>query len=341
MIRQSVFAGMIFVSGMAAPHAALADAAGEAIVSDIINAISAAPKWNATSNVIRSDGDKVIVEGLSIANTTNSLSVAVEAIEFTGLTGRGDGYAADTATIRGLSVDYDLLAMFSVTGTGDADVSMVNKISVETMDIADLFLPAASPAGGGGTNEFLAPLIAIYGYFAEVEMASAAVPIVINDQIVSGPETGGEQTSRITYRDSLISKWRDGVMERMEIGRIDMTISGGPSGDAVISADGAFAEHFDLAHYNHVLDPAKYLGGKGDGLWKTALKRLEYSGIRVNADQVELQIARIAAADFDMRQSEEPFLNGFDQLLTIAASGREPVKSGSTAALHWYLHNSL
>ena len=342
MIRQTVLAGIVYFSGLLAPQAALADAAGEALVSDIINAMSSAPNWTATSNVIRSDGDRVIVEGLSVVNSSSSLKVSVEAIEFKALSERGGGYAASAVSVNGMTVDYDLISMFSVAGASNADVSMVNKVSVETIDIEDLYLPKRTPSGTGGSAEgFLAPLIAVYSYFAEVEMSSAVVPIVVTDQTVSGPDTGGDQTSRITYRDSRISNWRDGLMERMEIGRIDMTMSGGPSGEMVISADGAFAEHFDLAHYNHVLDPAKYQGGRGDGVWKTALKRIEYFGIRMNVDQVELQIAKVVAADFDMRQSEEPFLNGFDKLLAIAASGREPDEAEALALVGDLFGNML
>lgn len=325
MIRQTVFAGMLCFSGFAAPHAAFADAAGEALVGNIINSVSAAPNWNATSNVIRSDGDRVIVEGLSVFNSANSLMVSIDTIELAGLSAGGDGYFAGSASLRGMTVSYDLISMLPVAAADNADMSMTNKVSVETMDITDLYLPKATRTGTQtGENGMLASLVAIYAYFAKVEMSAAVIPVVINDQTVSGPDTAGNQTSRVTYRDSRVSNWRDGVVERVEIGRIDMSMSGGTSGEVVISAESAFAEHLDLVHYNHVLDPANYRDGQGDGAWKTALKRIEYSKIRVNAGAAEVEIAKITVADFDMRQTEMPFLTGIDRLLALAAADREP-----------------
>ena len=74
MIRQTLFAGLFAVTGFATAPVANADAAGEALVRDALNAISSAPGWTATSDVVRSEGDRVLVEGLSIGHSSSSLS---------------------------------------------------------------------------------------------------------------------------------------------------------------------------------------------------------------------------------------------------------------------------
>ena len=342
MLRRTIIAGMLSVSAVLVPRPVLADAAGEAMVADIINSISAAPQWNATSSAIRSDGDRVIVESLSVNHATNGMTISVQALELTGLTDSENGYFARSAATRGMVVRYDLISMIAAGAVRHSDVSIANTVSVETMDLTDVFLPRLGSANTAVEDEgMLAPLIAVYSYFAGVELASAVAPVIVNVQTVSEGAAGSGQTSRITYRDSRLTNWRDGVMERMEIGRIDLTMSGGPSGEVVISAQSALAEHLDLAHYMHVLDPEKYRDGGGDGAWKTALRRLEYSGVRVNAGAAETRIERISAADFELRQSEKPFLNGLEELFAILASGREPDEAETLALVGDFLPHML
>ena len=332
MIRQTLFAGLFLIAGLLGTHPVHADAAGEALVSDALNAIAAAPGWTATSDVVRSDGDSVIVEGLSIVNLESKITVLAGTIELTGLASRDRGYFASGATVRDLTVSYDLSSMVQLDNTDMAKTSMANTVRAQSLAITDLYLPSGVGSGTGQSGIF-APLVAFYSYLANVEMASMSVPEMVNEQTIALPDLDETQSSRVTYYDSRITNWSDGIIARYDLGRIEMEMAGGQAGDVAMGAESAFAEHIDMAHMAHVMDPANYAGGRGDGVWKPVLTKAEYAGIRVNAGEIEVSIARLGLSDFDMRQPEKPFLTVLESAVASGIAGQQPDEAAALAMM--------
>jgi hypothetical protein len=194
------------------------------------------------------------------------------------------------------------------------------------MEIVDLFLPSTVTSGADQTG-LLSGFVGFYSYLADVELASLSAPRMELEQSIAlpGPDQNQTtQTTQTTYHDVRITDWSRGIISRYDIGGLDMKITGGPTGDYEMGADNAFAEHLDLDHAAHVLDPARYAGGRGDGIWKPLLKRAEYRGFRINTKDVNVSFSGISMNDFDARQTETPVLSQLETLIASGLSGKEP-----------------
>ncbi len=323
MIRHTLSAGLFAATGFLAAPTAHADAAGEALVREALNAISSQAGWTATSDRIRSDGDLVIVEGLSIGNGEKSIQLTVDTVSLADFAKHGDGYFASGTAVRNLSVSYDLSSLMPIDTADNVSTSMASTVRIETMEIADLFLPAAGPSDAGQTG-LLSGIVGLYSYLAKVEMASMSAPRMELEQSIALPDLDKNQTSRTIYHDVRVTDWSGGIIARYDLGRLEIKMSGGPEGDYDMGAESAFAEHIDIDHAAHVLDPARYANGRGDGVWKPLMKRAEYLGFRVNTRDVNVNVRRIGLNGFDARQSETPLLSQIEALIASGLSGKEP-----------------
>jgi hypothetical protein len=322
MIRQLLFSGLFIVAGLSLPRAAHADAAGEALVRNALNEISSQSGWTASADVVRSEGAQVIVEGLSIANSGVNFQLAAQRITLAGLTGRGEGYFATGASVHDIVVNYEPKKLVAIDTSDDVETVMSNIFRLETIDFVDLYLPASLGASSAGDG-LLAGYINLYAYLAKVELASLNAPAVQLEQTFSTADLDKAQKTRSTYSLSA-TDWADGMIARYDLESLAMTVTGGTTGDYSVLIESAFAEKLDLAHTAHVLDPAQYSGGAGDGIWKPLIKRAEYRNIRVGAEEVNADIARISLTDFDMRQTEKPFLSQFESLIASGLADQEP-----------------
>jgi hypothetical protein len=323
MTRRSSLAILFIAAGLVLPQQAHADAAGEALVRDALNGISSVAGWSASASIVRSEGGKVIVEGLSIADAAGAFELQAKAIELEGLSGRGGGYFATGVSVQDMNTSYDLASLVAIDTADKAKTAFATKAEVETLKAVDLFLPGRVRSGPARAG-FFSGFLGFYSYLAEVEAASLQMPRIVFEQAVRLPDLDKVQTTRTVYNDSRITDWTDGVVARYDIGAIEIDVSGGPTDDYSMSAEGAFLEHFDIAHNSHVLDPEKYVGGRGDGVWKPALKRAEYRGFRVSTKDANVTIARLALSGFDMRQPERPFLDALESIVASSLAGEEP-----------------
>lgn len=322
MIRRSFYVVLFATFSLSAPPA-FADAAGEDLVRSALNNISAADGWTASADIVRSEGDRIIVEGLKVANSGIDFRMAIGTLGLDGLSERGGGYFAEAFSVSNVDADFDLAAIVASASPEKPDAEMSSRVTIGSAEGAALFLPANVPSSSGMSG-FLASIIDTYAYTAEMELAALTIPAITVEQTVSVANQDEDQTSRTTYHDVRVADWADGVIERYEIGRLDIAVTGGPGGKYSMGADGALVDHIDIGHLVHVLDPARYEGGQGDLVWKTVLKRAEYRGFRVNAPDANVTIGRISMSDFDMRQPEKPLLAGLDKLVASALAGVEP-----------------
>jgi len=323
MIRQFLFTGLLIVAGFAAIPSARADAAGEALVRDALNAVSSKPGWTASAKTVRSEGDKVIAEGLTIAHPASNFRLSIGNAALLGPAERANGYFAASVSVSGLDVDYDLAAMVEIDTADTVQASMEASFRSDSLEIDGLFLPGNIPSGSGPDGMF-SGIIGLYGFLAEVEMASLKAPSIVLEQSVKVTGLDNDQISRTTYRDLLVSDWSGGIVARSQADGVLMEVIGGPTGDYSIGVDSVTSEHIDLAHTVHVLDPARYEGGRGDGVWKPVVKQADYRGISIKASEATASIAQFSMSGFEMRQPDKPFLSYLETLIASGVADKEP-----------------
>ncbi|HSM42109.1 MAG TPA: hypothetical protein VK862_15250 [Afifellaceae bacterium] len=322
MIRRSLQVVLFATIGLSG-QPALADAAGEDLVRSALNDISAAAGWTASADIVRSEGDRVIVEGLAIANTDVDFRLTIGNMGLAGLSERDGGYFADRVSATGMTVDFDFSAIVAAASQGAPDARMVNTVTIGDADASALFLPASIPSSSGMSG-LLSGFISAYAYLAEVEIDTLTVPSLTVEQTITLAGQDEKQVTRTSYRDARITGWSDGIIGGYEVGAVAMATSGLPTGDYNMHAEGMSVDHLDIGQMVHVMDPGRYAGGRGDLVWKPVVKHADYRRLGLDTADATVTMGNISMSGFDMRQPETPFLAGLDRLIAIGLSGKEP-----------------
>ena len=103
------------------------------------------------------------------------------------------------------------------------------------------------------------------------------------------------------YDGVAVADLAEGRLARLSSGAASIT---GPSKDGPVDVKIGTIEltGYDFGAYARLFDDTAYVGGKGDGVWKTVQGSVTMNGISVNAGPVKVALARIAGADVRMRQ---------------------------------------
>lgn len=322
MIRSSFHVVLFAIFGMSA-QPAFADAAGEDLVRSVLNDISAAEGWTASADSVRSEGDRVIVEGLEIANSGSDFSLTIGNLGLEGVSERDGGYFANGISVSGMAVDYDFASMLASDRPDGPDAAMASTVAIASAEASGLYLPASIPPSAA-TSGLLSGMISAYAYMADVELDSLTIPTVSIEQTVTVAGQDQAQITRTAYRDARVAEWADGIIASYEVGEFEIVTSGLPTGGYTMRGDGILVDHLDIGHIVHVMDPGRYADGRGDLIWKPIIKAAEYRGFTVEAADAVIAIGRISMSGLDMRQPELPLLSGLDRLIAIGLSGKEP-----------------
>ena len=301
----AVLAGML-----AAP--AFADARSEAALRDYLNAIDAGLEWSASAGSIRSEGSTTIAQDVEIIRTDPAVAVTFDAIRFDDLAIGSDG------TITASAIDLHSAA-----------------IALERASFTLLDLNAAQVVIPGLGSLQISPdrpvtwIARLYTAMARAEAERIDIPTMTLVQNFTVPGESQSIRSEATYRDFVGEDFHDGIIARMSIGEITISQTT-PDGPVRMKIGAAVAEGINIGQMARVIDPDAYVGGVGDGIWKSVTDRIVYSDFEARPpDGSVIGIARVVANDMAMRQPERPFTGDLDWLFTHPGADKDEITQRS------------
>ncbi len=290
---------------LAAASPALADVRSESQLRQFVEMLDAAAEWTARADLIRSDGDDTIAEGLVVSRQAPDVTIRVESLRLGDLDEQSDGggFSASEIEATGIAVDSEFVE-YGIPSAVAAQVSMPTFAGLE-FDVRRLMSSASR----------------YYSVAARGELGEVSVPeaTIVTEQVAPG-ETE-PVTSRMVYRNLRFSGMQAGVIGSQTVGPVTMEI-GTPGRDAAqVTIEQVVAEQIDLGAAARIFDETQYENGRGDGVWRPIVARVGYSGFSAaGPDSATFQLKEVAIEDIEGRQPEEPFTSDLDRLLDPAVS---------------------
>jgi hypothetical protein len=295
MLRRSAVLVCLWLAGIAP---AKADFASEALLHDFLRTVDASPDWSASAAAVRSEGADTIGERLVISRNEPDVSVTVDRLRLRDLReAAAGGFSA---------AEIEL--------TGGALVSPESELRVPTASVRSASMPSAEGLAYD-PHHLMTFLARLYSALAQAEFVEFSVPEAT--AIVREVGTVGETAapSRITYRNLLVTALRDGVLERTQAGPISVE-GRGADGDFRFGVESVSGDRFDVAAFAHIFDTARYRDGRGDGVWRPLVSRIDYSGLSATGpDGAAFRLASAAVENVDGRQPDKPFTSLWDRIL--------------------------
>lgn len=280
----------------ALPQAASAEEAVEAAIRDWIAAVDATPEWSATFGTLVYDAasDTALLTDLAVRAEPGSSSTGV-AVTLATLAVSGYVEAPDGFKVRSVSADG---------GTVEAGFM---KIRLADIAFDDLAVPSFASFAFDDQKPF-SSIMAAYRAAIGISLREGRLGSVTLDQTHEGV------TSKVVYENFLIRDFADGKVATFDAGPIRME-SPTPDGLINMTIGKIESRDTDLGAFVHVYDPASYVNGAGDMVWRNAMAYAGYNDIVMDVPGAKLNIGNIVLEDFRLRQPPVSFAGFFDEVM--------------------------
>jgi hypothetical protein len=142
----------------------------------------------------------------------------------------------------------------------------------------------------------------------------------MSQHIAAGADTDAA-ASTVTYRNMRLSDLRGGVLNRSAVGPVSVSVEAGGAVKSQFEIASVNAERVDFAAVAHVLNEAEYTSGSGDGVWRSAVARLRYTGLKGSGgDSATFHLDDASVENVDVRQPPRPFVGRLEGLAGADAS---------------------
>ncbi len=150
-------------------------------------------------------------------------------------------------------------------------------------------------------------------------------------------ETNNGVASRITYNQFRIDRWAGGKIAGVTAGPLT-TESPYPDTLLTMQAGSVEAHDIDLDAALRVLDPDRYAGGLGDGVWHQVTRLAAYHDVSAGIPGVKLTLRLVSAENVRLRQPPHSFADTLDAAMAAPspAAGDVAPASASTDMLSAY-----
>jgi hypothetical protein len=326
MRRQLIAGALAFSAFTTGAHA---DQAGETLVKSFIEKIDKLDAWSAAATRVSSEGTATVVEGLTIARTDGPAKLEAAKISLDRLAEKPDG---------GLTIDVLNANGLKLSGaTWALDIPSASGRAIATPSSSGFNFDSAKP---------FTSLAQIYTALTVTEFDDFAIARASLAQTFEIAGTAEKTSTTTRYSNFRLDHLKKGMLAGESIERIDSATAGTAAGPVTIVFEGFTGKNFDLAGLAHVVDPAAYAGGKGDGLWKTAFESAGYAKISVkNGTRETFSAGPITMTGWQVRQTPEPVAPLFDQLFAAGPPGEENLASFMRehigALLGWFRIGSI
>jgi hypothetical protein len=294
MIYRAVIVALFFLG----VTPALADQRGEALIREFVGWADSSPEWSASIAILRSDSRYTIAEGLVFSRTDPAVSFSIERLRIRDLArGADGGFQATRMIMDGAAVVAEGISYSASTATIESvSVPSMEGLSFDPHSIMTFFAQA-------------------YSNLARARFSNLSIPEITGK---FEPDSSASVSAEVVYSNLSVAELRNGIMERMSAGPITLQETG-PDGDFEFAIESASSDRTDLGAFAHVFDPAEYVDGKGDGIWRPIVSDLTYTNITgAGPDGMTLKLDTMAFENLDGRQLDEPFTDTWDKLLDIS-----------------------
>ena len=278
------------------PQAASADEAVEAAIRDWIAAVDASPEWAA------SYGGLVYDAASDTALVTDVVITAEPATPQAGA-----AFRIATLSVAGYVEGPDGFKVRAVAADGGEGEVGFMKFQLSDIDIEDLSVPAFANFAFDEKRPF-SSIMQAYREALGIGLRSARIGSVVLDQSHEGV------SSTVVYEDFRIEGWADGKIARFDTGPVRME-SPSPDGLVKVGMSGIESRDTDLGAFVHVYDPAAYVGGTGDMIWRDALAYAAYHNVVLDVPGAKLNVGDVIVENFRLRQPPISFVDYFDEMI--------------------------
>lgn len=287
-----VFGGMTLLS--AGP--AFAEEPIETAIRAWVSTLDASPNWVAGFSELSYDEPSrtATLKNLSIRSETLSTKMEVT-------------FATITVTGYSQMPDGGFGAVEIRADEARAVVGEIFDIKQATTVVKNLTVPTFTGFAFDQTKVFTS-LVKAYGIFTKASMDSFRSDRISVDQTYEG------QKSVTTIEAYELAGMKDGMINLATMGPM-VQDSPSPDGLVKLRIEKIEAHKYDLGAIVDVLDPDRYVGGVGDGKWRTALALEAYRNMTIGIPGGEVWIGAFELENFKVRQPSRSPAPLFDTIL--------------------------
>lgn len=296
-LRVRLLAAGVSAFAMTASLPALAEEPIETAIRNWVSTLDASPNWVAGfSDLSYDEGQRTAtLRNLTIRSETlaTKLEISFGTIAITNYAEAADGgFKASEIT-----ADSGKLVI------GDLGSSTLSDIRVDNLAVPSFVNYVFDQ------NHIFTSLAKGWGIVAKASVDSVRVGRI------QATETTEGQTSAASFGSYELKGMANGVIDQVTMGPITQEM---PSPDGLIkfTIDKIEARKYDLDAISAVLDPDRYVGGAGDGQWRTALGLEVYRDFSIEMPGASIRMGSFEMENLRLRQPKKSFTGFLDTMLS-------------------------
>ncbi|MCX5577055.1 hypothetical protein [Kaistia terrae] len=316
-LRVRLFAAGVSAAAMTASLPALAETPIETTIRNWVSALDASPNWVAGFSELSYDESQrtVTLRNLTIRSETlaTKMEVSFGTIGITNYAEAADGGFRAT----GITVDSSKMTF------GDLGSATLADIRVENLAVPSFVNFVFDQ------NRIFTSLAKGWGIVAKASVDSIRIGRI------DATETTEGQTSAASFGSYELKGMANGVIDQVTLGPVSQEMPS-PDGLLKFTIDKIEARKYDLDAVSAVLDPDRYVGGVGDGKWRTVLGLEVYRNFSIEMPGASIRMGSFEMENLRMRQPKTSFADLFDTILSkpeLTDEDTERLLSGNIAGL--------
>ena len=294
----------------------------EAAVRSWIAAIDASPDWVAGFGELTYDSTLKLatIRNLSIRSEKldaahgGKIEATFDKIDIAGFTQQSDGAIAfsDFEARQGRVVATAQTPAKKATtpdGIDQPSIPMMVDLRFDTLSIKDASVPSF-------LNVIFDPTKPATSWVRLVANAAKSSTGAMEMRGISYETDLQDEKSRTTIESYLIDSYRDGRIEKATMGPMTQEAPT-PDGLVKMRVESGEIRGYDVDALLSILDPDRYVGGVGDGKWRTAIGLESIRKWTFEIPGVEVRMGNFEIENFKVRQPPKPFFTSLlDEVLT-------------------------
>ncbi|MET4632526.1 hypothetical protein [Kaistia defluvii] len=298
-LRVRLLAAGVSAAAMTASLPALAEEPIETAIRHWISTLDASPNWVAGfSELSYDEGQRTAtLRNLTIRSETlaTKLEISFGNIAITNYAEAADGgFKASEIT-----ADSGKLVV------GDLGSSKLTDIRVDNLAVPSFVNYVFDQ------NRIFTSLAKGWGIIAKASVDSVRVGRI------EATETSEGQTSAASFGSYELKGMANGVIDQVTIGPVSQEMPS-PDGLLKFTIDKIEARKYDLDAISAVFDPERYIGGVGDGKWRTALGLEIYRNFSIEMPGASIRMGTFEMENLRLRQPPKSFTGFLDTMLATS-----------------------
>ena len=296
-LRVRLLAAGVSAAAMMASLPALAEQPIETAIRNWVTTLDASPNWAASFSDLTYDEYQRTATLRNLTIRSETLATKIE-LDFGTIAVTNYAEASDGA--------FKASAITADTGKiviGDLGSSKLTDIRVDNLAVPSFANFTFDP------NRIFTSVAKGWGILARTSIDSVRVGRI------DATETNEGQTSVASFGTYELKGMANGIIDQVTLGPISQEMPS-PDGLLTFTVEKLEARKYDLNAIDAVLDPDRYVGGVGDGQWRTALGLEIYRNFSIEMPGASIRMGSFEMENLRVRQPAKSFAGFFDTLLS-------------------------